>query len=166
MVVNTGSKQVMLDTPKGAKKIGEIVMMGQILTGTYQGSENRLQLFDGKFSTGYRVIAFDMCPKFIQGSQEIEAVLSTEPKSGLGTWNWQDSQEIAWAAWNVPTTSRHGKYDFIRPDNMIIEDLYIRGYCAAEAVNMNYMITLEKYEFPEWMGAGFLVENLGQAGPN
>ena len=28
-----------------------------------------------------------------------------------------------------------------------------------------YYIVLQKYEFPAWTGAGFLVENLGQGGP-
>lgn len=165
MVVNYGAKQIMLDPPKGSKKIGEIVMAGSILTGTYQGSENRLQLFDGKFTTGYRVIAFDITPQTIGGAQEISSVLSTEPTSALGTWDFRKTKQIGWAAWNVPTTSRHGKYDFLRPDNMIIEDLWINSYAGGESVQMNYMIVAEKYEFPAWTGAGYLVENLGQAGP-
>jgi hypothetical protein len=165
-MVYTGSKNIMLDAPKGAKKIGEIVLIGSINTNTYQGSENRLQLFDGKFNTGYRIISFDITPVVVIGSQEHTSVLSTEPNSTLGQWDFRDVEQVAWAAWNVPTTSRHGKYDFVRPDNMIIEDLWINGYAGGEAVGMNYMIILEKYQFSDWMGAGFLVENLSQSGPN
>ena len=53
----------------------------------------------------------------------------------------------------------------IRPDNMVVEDLWISAYSTSESGDLNYEITLEKYEFPAWTGAGVLVENLSQAGP-
>ncbi len=80
-------------------KSGKRVLMGQIQTGTYQGSENRIQLFDGKFTTGYRVVAFEIAPETPTTSVEIMSGLSTEPKSGIADWDWNDVQEIGWAGW-------------------------------------------------------------------
>jgi len=49
---------------------------------------------------------------------------------------------------------------------MVIEDLYLSFYSeTGDSDYANYYIVLQKYEFPAWTGAGFLVENLGQGGP-
>lgn len=151
--------------PTRAKE-GRRVLTGQIASGTYDGSENRIQLFDGRFTSGYRVESFKIALKSPAGNFEVVSKLSTEPKASIENWNWQDVQEIAWAAWNIPTSSRHTYYGEVRDDNMVIQDLYISAYTTAgSTVQVNYEIILEKYEFPAWDGAGVLVENLAQAGP-
>ena len=147
-------------------KGGRRVLMGQIATGTYNGSENRIQLFDGLFTTGYRVSSLKIAPEFPTDTGEYVFKIATEPKSAISEFNWQDVQELAWATWNVPTDSRFGVYVNIRDDNMAIEDLYISAYTTAGSTKqLNYEIVLEKFEFPAWTGAGVLVENLSQAGP-
>lgn len=142
-----------------------VVLRGQILTGTYNGLENRIQVFDGKYTTGYKVVQFDIAPDDPQGSSEYISKLSTEPKSNLAEWDWNDVQEFGWAAFNTPIASRFGYYSKLSEDNMIVEDFYISAYTTGEAGQMNYYIVLEGYDFPAWTGAGILVENLSQAGP-
>jgi hypothetical protein len=146
-------------------KDGRRVLMGQITTGTYQGMENRIQLFDGMFTTGYRIVEFEITPDQPTAQYEIIAKLCTEPKSTLAYWHWDDVQELAWAGWNIPFKGTPFKTSEIREDNMVIEDLWITAYNPSEASTMNYKIVLEKYSFPAWDGAGILVENLSQAGP-
>tara|TARA_Y100000593_G_scaffold91995_1_gene182293 strand:- start:41 stop:499 length:459 start_codon:yes stop_codon:yes gene_type:complete len=150
------------------KKIqrGRRVLMGQIDTGTYNGSENRIQLFDGKFTTGYRVTRLRVAPKSPASTAEYVFKVSTEPKSNIAEFNWQDVQEIAWATVMVPLGYGNGEQTNIRDDNMAIEDLYISAYTTSGSIlQVNYELVLEKYEFPAWTGAGVLVENLSQAGP-
>ena len=140
--------------------------MGQIDTGTYNGSENRIQLFDGKFTTGYRVTRLRVAPKSPASTAEYVFKVSTEPKSNIAEFNWQDVQEIAWATVMVPLGYGNGEQTNIRDDNMAIEDLYISAYTTSGSIlQVNYELVLEKYEFPAWTGAGVLVENLSQAGP-
>ena len=140
--------------------------MGQIHTGTYNGSENRIQLFDGKFTTGYRVTRLRVAPKSPASTAEYVFKVSTEPKSNIAEFNWQDVQEIAWATVMVPLGYGNGEQTNIRDDNMAIEDLYISAYTTSGSIlQVNYELVLEKYEFPAWTGAGVLVENLSQAGP-
>lgn len=146
-------------------KEGRRVLTGQIKTGTYNGSENRIQLFDGQFTTGYRILSFKISPQYPTLPAEVISKITTEPKSSISQWVWQDVQELAWVAWNAPTSSRHTLFTNIREDNMVIEDLWISAYAVTEAIQLNYEIILEKYEFPAWDGAGVLVENLSQAGP-
>ncbi len=144
-------------------KDGRKVLTGQLPVSSY---DNRIQLFDGKFTTGYRITEFKFMPKDPQNNLEYLIKVSTEPKADMAEFNWQDVQELAWGTFNVPISSRFATDVAIRPDNMVIEDLWISVYTTGESGHfMNYELTLEKYEFPAWDGAGILVENLSQGGP-
>ena len=131
-------------------KGGRRGLMGQITTSTYSGSENRIQLFDGKFTTGYRILDFRVTPRNPSDGAELVAKITTEPDSGLGTWDFDNVQQLAYAGWNMPFNSRFSEFKLIRPDNMAVEDLWIQIYNPAEAVEANYYIVLEKYEFAAW----------------
>lgn len=146
-------------------KGGNKVIRGKIATGTYNGIENRIQLFDGKFNTGYKVVKFQISPTNPASSKEITSRLSTEPKGTIYEWNWADIQQVAWCGWNIPLDSRFGTFTEVDPDNMIIQDLWISSYTSGEATNMNYIIELEKYEMTSWDGAASMVRNNAQAGP-
>ena len=144
-----------------------LVLKGQIALQTYNGLENRLQLFDGKFTTGYRVVDFRICPKTPTSQEEVMALLSTEPKSGVpSTFNFSDNENVAYYLWNAPNQTEHSEWKLILPDNMAIEDLWISCYTTGDESHLNYYIELEEYEFPAWTGAGTLVRNLSQGGPN
>ena len=150
---------------KSQGKKGIRVLTGSILANTYQGSENHIQLFDGRFTTGYRIVDFKIAAEYPLNAGEWISKISTEPKSTIAQWIWSDVQEIAWAKYDQAVLFTGTQMSVIRPDNMAVEDLWISAYSTSESGNLNYEITLEKYEFPAWTGAGVLVENLSQAGP-
>lgn len=139
----------------------------RVLTGTITSNAstyNRIQLFDGKFTTGYRIVNFKMAPHSPQTSAEAMGKLATATVGSADHWHWEDVRELAWTFWGAD--KYQDDYLTIRPDNMVIEDLYLYVYDATgDGTTMNYLIELEKYEFPAWDGAGILVENLSQAGP-
>lgn len=145
-------------------KGGRKVLTGQIIEGTYNGSENRIQLFDGKFTTGYRIVSFKITPRTPVSPDLVIGKLSTVPLSTVTVWEWQDVRELAWAKWSAD--KYFDEYENLREDNMVIEDLYISTYnSTTDQSAINYEIILDKYEFAAWDGAGILVENLSQAGP-
>ena len=147
-------------------KDGRRVLCGTTQTGTYSGSENRIQLFDGKFTTGYRIVSFRIIPSAPLTATEFIAKLSTEPKSTVSALDLSDVQEVAWAQTGTSTSFLFQNMGWIRDDNMAIEDLWISSYTSGTSpVTLNYEIVLEKYSFAAWDGAGILVENLSQAGP-
>jgi len=149
------------------KSRDKLILKGQIAMNTFNGLENRLQLFDGKYTTGYRVVDFKICPKIPTSQEEVMALISTEPKSGVpSSFNFQDNENVAYYLWNAPNQTEHSEWYLIIPDNMAIEDLYIACYTTGDEPLLNYYIELEKYEFPAWQGAGTLVKNLSQGGPN
>jgi len=145
----------------------DLVLMGQITPGTKYETENKLQLFDGKFTTGYRVKSFDITSKGPTGNYEYVAKLSTQIPSTLYTFEWNNIEEIAWAGWNISNSATALLESWVRPDNMIVEDLYITAYQTGSSESyeeLNYMIVLEKYEFSAWDGAFNMVRNQSQAG--
>ena len=145
-------------------KDGIRVLTGQITEGTYQGPENRIHLYDGSSKTGYRIVSFKIAPVDPTTSAEIQAKLTTEPKSTVTEWHWQDIQELAWAYWGAD--KYQDNYSNLRENNMVIEDLYLSAYNSVTDNGLvNYEIILEKYSFPSWDGAGILIQNLSQAGP-
>ncbi len=143
---------------------GRRVLTGQLVEGTYNESQNRIQLFDGSYKTGYRIVSFKVAPVDPTVSAEIIGKITTEPKSTVTAWNWQDVQELAWSYWGAD--KYQDSYSNIRDSNMVVEDLWISTYNSVTDNGLvNYEIILEKYSFPTWDGAGFLVENLSQGGP-
>lgn len=145
-------------------KAGDKVMMGQVAAGTYSGIENRIPLFDGKFTTGYKIVEFQIADKYPTTGAETVCKLSTEPKSNISNFNWQDIQEVAWATDDAPSANGPS-VEYIRDDVLIIEDLWFSAYSGSDNRVINYKIKLEAYDFPAWDGAGAMVQNISQAGP-
>jgi len=148
-------------------KGGIKVVKGQIAMNTHGGAENRIQLFDGKFTTGYRITEFRICPKSPQNQEEVMAVVSTEPRGGVpSTIDFSSNIEVAYSFWNVPNQVDHSSWNWVIPDNMAIQDLWVSNYTTGDDTHLNYYLILEKYEFAAWDGAATLVRNQSQAGPS
>ena len=145
------------------KKIGEYTVRGQLPKETTE----RIQLFDGKFDTGYRIVRFEVAPQSVSSAADAYAKLATtDEATGDGdVWNWDSNIEIAWARFSAAGSGTNGMYEaFIDPDNMIIEDLYIYSGSADPAdAPVNYMVHLEKYDITDWQGALTMVRNRSQA---
>ena len=145
-------------------KDGRKVLTGQITEGTYDGNENKITLFDGRFDTAYKLISFQIAPVSPNTSQEISAKLSTQPKSTVTTWSWQDIEEVAWAHWGAD--KYQDSFSNVREDTMIVEDLYISAYNeTVDGASVNYEIILEKMKIDTWDGAAIMVRNNSQSGP-
>jgi hypothetical protein len=151
------------------KKIGEYTARGTISGESTTPIWDKLQLFDGKFNTGYRVVEFVVSSVSSSSAQDVTGKIATEPTAvttiGLGNyWNWADNREIAWASTNNVTSSiREGSFSLCDPDNLVVEDLYVSVQNnAGSTEDVNYFIRLEKYEFPEATGALAMVRNKSQ----
>jgi len=146
------------------QKIGDIITMRGQIAENVNGKE--LQIFDGRFDTGYKILEFYIAPSDPTASNEIIAKLHTSSTTpSIAVWNWADVQEIAWASWGISTSGSGADFFLLDHDNMIIENLYLSSYNTVEAGELNYYITLQKYKIAAWDGALNLVTNLSQAGP-
>lgn len=142
-------------------KGGRKVIKGQISMNTHS---NRIMLFDGKFTTGYRVVEFRIIPKSPQNQEEVIAVLSTEAQGGVpSTLNFSNNTQIAFSLWNTPNQTESSTWDLVVSDNMAVEDLFLSNYTTGDDTDLNFYIELEKYEFTAWDGAGTMVANQSQS---
>lgn len=150
-----------------AKRIkgGRKVMRGQIQTGTYGGNSNHIQLWDGKFTTGYKIVEFRIMPSNPDSAQEYTSKLSTEPNSTIGLVDFGDVEQFAWCTWGEPSSAAADR-TIIDESHMVVQDVWISGYTTGTSpVPLNYYIVMEKYEFTAWDGAATMVRNLSQSGP-
>ena len=146
------------------KKIGEYTTRGRLMEGT----EDKITLFDGRFDTGYRITEFTVWASDVSSSSnDVCARLSTEalgamPSSG-NMMDAGDNVQIAWAGIQAGTAGFNNPGSIVDPDNMIVEDLFIAGQSGGSSIEINYLITMEKYEFSDWKGALTMVRNRSQS---
>jgi hypothetical protein len=146
------------------KKIGDIITMRGQIPENVNGKE--LQIFDGRFDTGYKILEFYVAPSDPTAANEIIAKLHTSSTTpSIAVWDWADVQEIAWASWGISTSGSGADFFLLDHDNMVIENLYLSSYNTVEAGSLNYYITLQKYKIDAWDGALNIVTNLSQGGP-
>ena len=142
------------------KKIGEYTARGQIdETSSENGAPATINLFDGRFDTGYRVTEFYVWGSNLGTSSNVDAsgklATSKNVASGTQFFNANDDREIAWgsSAGSTDTAFNAPPGAIIDPENLIIEDLYVFVRAPNDTIPVNYLIVMEKYEFNEWKGA-------------
>ena len=153
------------------KKIGDLTMRGKILCGSNStGFTERLTLFDGKFTTGYKVTRFVVSTNAANAGSDCIGKLQTEDPEDPSDafWDWSKNSEIAWAAFTMDATVTPGEgwatnNNMIDRENLIIEDLYItvRTRDITDPF-VNYYIELEKYDISDSTGALAMVRNRAQ----
>ena len=148
------------------KKIGEYTVRGRIPIAAESNDPIKIQLFDGRFDTGFRITKFRVAGVAMgDGNGDcIAAKLVTDPSATPGgDWQFDDNSEIAWSmcSYAMNGTLPFGTNEIIDKDNMIIEDLYIYVNTFGEG-GMNYIIEMEKYDINDWQGALSMVRNKSQ----
>jgi hypothetical protein len=140
---------------------------------TVRGSVNdnsvkKIQLFDGRFDTAYRIKDFKISSDTpSSSSSDAYATLATQFASAIATWHWDDVRQVAWTGAHVTTFGgAYAQDSVIDPDNLIVEDLFIYGNCGSGANKVNYMITMEKFDVSEATGALAMVKNKAQGSGN
>jgi len=140
------------------KKIGQYTARGQISN----QATKRITLFDGRFDTGYKVVSFKVFPdEPYTAAADVVGVLATEAAAATDDWDLADQRQIAWASVDIRTAGFAAGGGTVDPDNFIVEDLYVHGK-NQDSGAINYIITMEKYETSDWMGALALVRNSAQ----
>jgi hypothetical protein len=145
------------------KKIGEYTIRGKMA----EGVEEKLQLFDGRFDTAYKVVDIKIASSDVGSSGDDCVIrLSTEsigqmPASGESMIDFSDNRQIAWCGFAAQANGFDNVVPIIDTDNLIVEDLFISGQ-AGSTHPINYMIFLEKYDITEWQGALAMVRNSAQ----
>ena len=151
------------------KKIGTYTVRGSIFdpnSGLLDGVEEKIQLFDGRFDTAYKIVDFKIATGDAS-DPDLTGRVATEPnldKAIQHFWNWSDQRQIAWATSNGSTDVF--SYDFqnyIDEDNLIVEDCYVSfRFVSSNTNRANYMITFEKYDISDSLGVLTMIRNRSQ----
>ena len=150
------------------KKIGEYSVRGQYSeTLTESDGGLRVNLFDGRYDTGYKVTKFVVWAADWNNSTNPDVIgklglVSDLDTSSDGFMNAGDTREIGWAGASGATDAW---YDFtpgiVDRDNLIIEELYVYVRGAGTA-NVNFLIEFDKYDLPDYRGSLAMVQNRSQ----
>lgn len=145
------------------KLIGEYTCRGSI-----QGNNSlntaqveKIDLFDGSFTTAYKVIEF----KVLTMDAESYGILSTEDIGISGgilvrAQDAADDRQIAWSS--SPSNSYDGD-EYVDTDNLVVEDLFISlASTAVATAKISYAIKMEKYEISSWKGALAMIRSKSQ----
>ena len=121
----------------------------------------KVQLFDGRFDTGYRIKRFEITPRLISSTttQNFACKVMTRrhPKTLAVTWAWEDQSEVAWSMCsqdgNAAGAPNH--FSVVDQDKIFIEDLYIFCHANATATSeyCNFYLELEQVQVSESHGA-------------
>lgn len=140
---------------------GTRVVKGIVTMNSYS---NKIQLFDGEFTSGYRITGFWICPREPTNSEEIVAMLSTENRGAVpSSVDFSSNIDVGFYLWNTPNQTEGSHWNLIVEDTMVVRDLFFSCYSTGDDTHCNYYITLEKYEFTAWDGALTMVKNKSQA---
>jgi len=151
------------------KKIGEYAVRGQLSENDSESLGGfRINLFDGRYDTGYKVTRFDVWGATYSNSSGPDCIgkLGTEPNledQAVGFFNAQDQREIAWAGGSGGLDTLTAAFDgIIDRENLIIEDLYVYVRGVTDTVDINYYIEFDKYELDPFRGPLAMIENRSQ----
>ena len=143
------------------KKIGEYTARGIVRENEPGGTNpQKIPLFDGSFSTAYRVVGFHIWGSSYN-SASVPDCIGKLSKNAIGTTGGSDfmraddDNQIAWAWFGASTDSggSSSQAPIIDKDNLIVEDLYVYVRASGDDQEINYMVELEKYEISDWQGA-------------
>ncbi len=151
------------------KMIGTYTVRGQTTEEEQEaGKPAMIRLFDGKFNTGYKVIDFKVWSQNYNGSSPPDCIGKLATTFNLAGapnvfFNAQDVREIGWATSAGSTDGGLGFGDsIVDPDNFIVEDLFVYARSSTDGTQVNYIVTMEKYDTTDARGALAMVRNNAQ----
>ena len=134
-----------------------VTLTGQVLA----GDVIRVPIFDGDFTTGFRLKRLEIAPENVLNAEECTVRLLTQELDHVTTWNWGRNDEVGWAIWNAYNTAAVSSFSLVDEEVIIVEDLWID--CSADSgEEVNYLLEMEKISFSDWKGALAMVQNRSQ----
>lgn len=112
------------------------------------GDVDKILLFGGQqgaFKKAYKILDFQITPNDPLASNEISATINTIEVSHVVAWNWSLNTQVAWAAWNIPISTRFGRYSNVDEEAIVVEDLYI-DFSGPIPSSINYELKLEQVD--------------------
>jgi len=152
------------------KKIGDYTVRGSldefVASGLADGAEEKIQLFDGRFDTAYKLIRFEIFSGDMTAT-DCAGRVATEGGLGIGDtgfWNCNEKRQIAWCGSNGGgDIGIYQNWTLVDSNNLIVEDCFVAIRTPHGTTNrINYFLEFEKYDISESLGALTMVRNKSQ----
>lgn len=143
-------------------KSGNFIVRGQ--TTELQGPE-KIQLFDGTYKSGFRIVDFQISSKGIFTSEEVQGKITTDlVDADIPQFNWQDTREVAWACTDmVAGGTRQPVQSVIDTSMILVEDLFVYVHNnLSTGSEVNFLIELEPVNLKEYEYAMSFIQNRSQ----
>ena len=151
------------------KSLGKYTVRGQTREDEQEaGRPQKIQLFDGRFDTGYKVIDFRIWSSNYSGSNNPDCIgkLATVDNLPGGPTSFMHADDVREIAWATSAGSTDGGLGFgeaiIDPENFIVEDLFVYVRSTLDDIPINYLVTMEKFDTTETKGALAMIRNNAQ----
>lgn len=152
------------------KKIGEYTARGQYTEAESEADGGkRINVFDGDYTTGYRVTNFYVWGASTQGSAypDVLGKIGTVGDLESGTVNFMNAEDVREIAWAASAGSTDGGLGFaegpiIDRENMNIEEVYVYVRGASSPALVNYLIEFDVYALEPYQGTLAIVRNESQ----
>ena len=141
---------------------GNYIVRGQ---NTEDNGPTRINLFDGTYKTGWRIVRFDISGESRLAANDVSAKVTTElVTTGGDDWRWNAQREVAWASNNMLTTSVRDTFDSVVDDSIIlVEEMYVYVHSnQGTDYDVNYLIELEPVDLKDWEYSLSYVQNKSQ----
>ena len=153
------------------RKIGQYTARGQYTEAeTEADGGKRVNVFDGDYTTGYRITNFHVWGATFTGSAQPDVVGKVGTVGDLNTshdnfMNAEDVREIAWAASAGSTDGGlgFGEGPIIDRENMNIEEVYVYVRGAGSPAVINYLIEFDVFDLEPYQGTLAIVRNSAQS---
>lgn len=129
---------------------GNYIVRGQ---NTEDAGPKRINLFDGTYKSGFRVVRFEISGEGPQFDDDATAKLTTDLVPNAGDfWNWANQQEVGWAAANHTSPStRDGFFSVVDDSIVIVEELYVYVHNVRGVTEkVNFLIELQPVDLRDW----------------
>ena len=129
---------------------GNYIVRGQ---NTEDNGPKRINLFDGTYKSGFRVVRFDIAGEGPQFDDDTTAKLTTDLVPFAGDfWNWANQQEVAWAASNhLGTSTRDVPFSVVDDSIVVVEELYVYVHnVRGTTEKVNFLIELQPVDLKDW----------------
>jgi hypothetical protein len=152
------------------RKIGQYTARGQYTEALSESDGGkRINVFDGDYSTGYRITNFYVWSGNYASSSNADVIGKVGTVGDLSAdssdfMNANDVREIAWAASAGATDAGLGFAEgpIIDRENMNIEEVYVYVRSAGTAIPVNYLIEFDVFDLEPYQGSLAIVRNSAQ----
>lgn len=123
-----------------------------------------INLFDGTYRHGWRLIEFKIASEGFFTSEEVQGIISTQGEAFANIWNWDDQTQVGWAATDmVAGGTRQTVFSLVDSSMIIVDNLFVNvNNNKGPSDPVNYYIEIQPVDLKAYEYAMAYIQNESQ----